>query len=172
VKPWVRLIAITMTVGGGFAGAAASIQSVSTTSTFNLLATVVFTGLYVFACAAGLLYVHNPQCTGPLVAALALQVPSVSSSLIVYKFTCAVSAFVILGSPEQENAFGVYGGGEAFLGSTWRFGLGHDHPLRIGTNVVALVVLLLLLNMVRSASNTMEPTNQESVATYSSTQTP
>lgn len=89
MQPWLRLTLITMTVGGGFAGFVGTLQSLFNSpgvSTFKLVLILIFMGLYVFVTVCGLLYVNDPGRTGPLVAALALQIPWISSPLIVYKF--------------------------------------------------------------------------------------
>jgi hypothetical protein len=147
MKPWLRLTLITMTVGGGFAGFVSTLQSLFNSlraSTLNLLLTVVFMGLYAFVTASGLLFVHDPTRTGPLLAALAIQIPAISSSVIVYKFAAGLETFVSVGGSEQKNAMGVHFDWDLLLGGSWRFALQQDNPLRVGVNVAALAFLLLL----------------------------
>jgi hypothetical protein len=174
MKPWIRLTLITMTVGGGFAGFAGTLQSLfhsSGASTLNLVLMVVFMGLYVFVAASGLLFVHDPTRTGPLLAALAIQIPSISSSIIVYKFAAGLEAFIIIGSTERERTIGAYLGWDLLLGSSWRFAVQHDNPLRVGVNVAALAILALLWQTLRPAT-AMTPKNHQSVGHNSPIQTP
>lgn len=147
MKPWLRLALITMTVGGGFTGVVVNLQALFNSpgaSIFKLALVLIFMGLYVFVCVSGLMFTHNPRRTGPLVAALAVQIPWISSSLIVYKFVAGVEAFIIVGSPEKENAIGAYFGWDLLLGSSWKFALLQDNPLRVGVNFAAVVILALL----------------------------
>ena len=156
MKPWLRLILVTMTVGGGFAGFVSTLQSLFNSphmSTVNLLLTVAFMGLYAFVTTSGLLFVQNPRRTGPLLAALAIQIPSISSSLILYKFAAGLEMFVSLGGPERENTMGVQFGWDLLLGGSWAVDLLHDHPLRVGVNIAALLPFLLLWR-------TLQPTNR------------
>lgn len=86
MKPWLRLALITMTVGGGFTGVVVNLQALFNSpgaSILKLVLDLIFMGLYVFVCVSGLMFVHNPSRRGPLVAALAVQIPWISSSLIV-----------------------------------------------------------------------------------------
>lgn len=154
-----------MTVGGGFAGFAGTLPSLFNSpgaSTFKLVLILIFMGLYVFVTVSGLLFVANPVRTGPLVAALALQIPWISSSLIVYKFAAGAQAFFIIGSPENENAI-VHLGGDVLLGSSWKFGLLQENPLRFGVNLAALAILLLLLRALRPSSSVASPNREDAV---------
>jgi hypothetical protein len=155
IRPWLRLTLVAMAVGGGFAGFVSTLQSLFNSpgaSTLNILLTLVFMGLYGFVTASGLLFVHDPRRTGPLVVALAIQVPSISSSVIVYKFAAGLETFVSVGGSEQQNSVGVHFGWDLLLGGTWRFALQHDNPLRVGVNLAALALLFLLWR-------TLQPTN-------------
>jgi hypothetical protein len=162
MKPWIRLTLIVMTVGGGFSGFARTLEALfdsSGASTLNLLFKVVFLGLYAFVAASGLLFVQDPTRTGTLRAALAIQIPFISSPFIVYKFAAGLAAFLSFGSPEGENT-GLYIGWELRLGSFWSFYLQQDKPLRIGVNLAALAILVSLWAAVQPA-NSMTPQKQE-----------
>jgi hypothetical protein len=146
MKLWLRLALVTMTVGGGFAGFVSTLQSLfrSGASTTNLVLTVLFVGFYACVTASGLLFVHDPTKNRPLVIVLMLQVPCISSSLIVYRFGAGFDLCTAVGG--TENASRVEAGffWDFMLGSRWRCVFGQESPLRIGVNVVALALLLLL----------------------------
>lgn len=108
--------------------------------------------LYAFVAAAGLLFVYDPQRTRLLQAALAIQIPWISTPIIVYKFAAGLYAFLIIGRPLEPGRFGVYFGGEALLGSSYQFAWLQKNPWTFGVNFVALVFIVLLR---RSRSSTM-----------------
>ena len=60
-------------------------------------------GLYASVTASGLLFVHDPARNGPLVIALMLQVPCISSSLIVYRFAAGFDMCAAVGSTENAS---------------------------------------------------------------------
>lgn len=162
MKPWIRLILIVVTVGGGFSGFARTLEALfdsSGASTLNQLLKVVFLGLYAFVAASGLFFVQHPTRTGPLRAALAIQIPSISSSLVVFKFAAGLAAFLNLGGFERRNA-GLNIGWELRLGSSWSFSLQQDKPLRVGVNLAALAILVLLWRAVQPAGS-IRPQKQE-----------
>lgn len=152
MKPWLRLTLVAMTIGGGFSGVVRTMQSFSRLSTQELVIAFIFIGLYAGVTASGLLFVHDPTRSGPLVAALILQVPWISSSLIVYKFAAGLGVCASVGS--TGNASRVEAGlfWEFMLGSRWRCDLGEENPLRVGVNVAALALLLLLWRARQPAS--------------------
>jgi phosphoglycerol transferase MdoB-like AlkP superfamily enzyme len=165
MKTWLRLTLITMTVGGGFAGIAVTLQALFNSpvaSTLNLLAMIVFLGLYVFVTISGLIFVHDPKRTGPLMAALAIQIPSVSSSFIVYKFAVGVRAFLMVSGSEGPNTPAVRLSWDFFLGSSWTFSLLRDKPPGIGVNVAALAILAYSWQALRSGGDQPSPTQPES----------
>jgi hypothetical protein len=172
MKPWIRLTLITMTVGGGFAGVAATLQALfnaSGESTLNQVTMVVFMGLYAFVTASGLVFVHDSTRTGPLQAALLIQIPSISSPVIVYKFAAGLETLIYVSGLEKEKTPGLRLGLQ--LGSNWSFALQQDNPLRVGVNIAALAILVLLWQTRRPARR-MTPPNQESLGYNSPIQTP
>ena len=145
MKTWLRLTVVAMTVGGGFAGTLQAIFAASGQKPLNLLMMVVFLGLYGYVTASGLLFVHDARRTGPVVGALGIQIPWISSSILVYEFGAGVSAFVGVGSPEKEGNFGFHLYFDAFWGSRWQFSLFQDDPWRVGANLIAVVIFTLVL---------------------------
>lgn len=111
--------------------------------------------LYAFVTVSGLLFVYDPTKTGPLLAALAAQVPSISSSLIVYRFATGFELVTRIGSSEKPDTTGVTFGWDGAIGSDWKFALLQGNSLRIGLNFVALALLLLLLRVRRTGDYTL-----------------
>ena len=158
MKPWLQLTLIVMTVGGGFAGFAATLESLfnsSDASKLSLLLRVMVLGLYAFVIASGLSLVRDPTRTGPLIAALALQIPSLSSPVIVYEFATGLGAFIDVGSLGKGNTVGFHF--SWLLGADLSFAVLQDHPLRVGVNVVALTIFLLVWWTVHPTSRLEQP---------------
>jgi len=160
-----------MAVGGGFTGLAITLQSLFNSfggPPLNLLLTLVFVGLYALVVVSGLLFAHDSTRTGPLLAALAIQVPSISSSSFVYQFAAGLAGIISISSPEKENTAGAHYGWELFLGGSWRVSFGHGNPLGVGVNVVPLTLLLLLWKAAQTSSGETWP-SRNSFGRYSST---
>jgi hypothetical protein len=158
MRIWLRLILITMAVGGGFTGFVATLQSLFASlgqSPLYLFLTAVAIGLYAFVFVSGLIFVHDPGRTKPLSLALAIQIPWVSSPFLTYKFAAGSEAVLSIGSIE-EGRVGVHLGTNTLLGSTFAFNLlGADRWI-IGVNLVALTFLVLLLKSVRTPAHTVQ----------------
>lgn len=95
-----------------------------------------FLALYAFVTISGLLFAQNPRRTPPLLVALVLQIPWISSPLIAYQFTAGFHATV-----------GLIGGSliaDFWLGSGWQLNLFRELPWGIGINLFALLMLVLL----------------------------
>jgi hypothetical protein len=140
---WLRLTLITMTVGGGFAGVVLAVQLLMNSpnqATLNLLLAILLLLLYTFVTAAGLVFAHSPHRLGPLVAALAIQVPWISSPLLVYQFAAGVGAF--LGANYSQGATGLSPNYEYCFGSRSTVAVLRQNPL--GVNLWAVVLLILL----------------------------
>jgi len=102
MKTWLRLTLITMTVGGGFAGVILTIQSLLDSGSrgpVHLVLLAGFLALYAFVTACGLLFVHDPSRLRPLLVALAIQIPWVSTPLVVYKFAAGSHVVLTVGGP-------------------------------------------------------------------------
>lgn len=154
MKTWLRLLLITMTVGGGYTGIVLTITLFRSLNTpLQLLLIITFLILFSFVFAAGLLFVQNPKRTGPLLAALALQIPWVSSPQFVYQFVTGVYSATTLGTPENSDRLGVHFGWNLNIGAHFLFRLGsyEDVPLTIGINVVALILFIILFRFTQSS---------------------
>ena len=60
----------------------------------SLLIIGLFLALFTYVTISGLMFVLDPERKRPLIAALAIQIPWISSSVIVYKFAAAFHAVV------------------------------------------------------------------------------
>jgi len=145
MKNWLRLTLITLTVGGGFTGFSVTLQQLFNPQSqqpgyFVLL--IVFLALYGFITASGLVFVQNPRRTGPLVVALAMQIPWVSSPLVAYRFTSGFHITIgLIG--------GSFGGG-LHLGSDWQCSVFQQLPWGIGVNLFAVLVVFLLIRSLQT----------------------
>src|SRR5689334_8995854 len=115
MKTWLRLALITMTVGGGFTGIVLTLGLLfhsEDPGLLHLVLIIVFLALYIFVVASGLLFVCDPQRTRPLLAALAVQVPWISTPLIVYKFAAGLHTVVAVGPAQEPGNIGIHLRGE------------------------------------------------------------
>ena len=140
MKAWLRLTLITMMVGGGFTGLVVTLQALIRSQDqppayFVLMG--AFLALYAFVTVSGLLFVENPKKTGPLLLAIALQIPWISSPFITYRF--AAGAQVSLGFIGGKVVGGVR------LGSDWEFYFLSRIHWGLGVNLFAVLILILLL---------------------------
>jgi hypothetical protein len=139
MNTWLRLALITMTVGGGFTGVALTSQflfSPQANAVALRIICILFLLLHLFVLASGILFVQNPLRVTPLVVALAMQVPYLSSPVITYRFGDGL--FGGVGIAET----GVFGW--IRLGSDWQFYLMRPLPWGIGINLVAVAMLVAL----------------------------
>lgn len=139
MKSWLRLTIITMTVGGGFTGMAITLQAIFTSSGQNALSLSLMCLFFVafgFVTASGLIFVHDPRRTGPLIGAIAIQVPSISSPIFVYSFATGANLTIIFGNSTTFNA--------GIFRSSFSMFLFQNHSWQIGINVFALAILVLL----------------------------
>jgi hypothetical protein len=116
-----------MTVGGGFTGVALTAQllfSPQVTGPALLAVCVVFLLLHVFVLISGLLFVHNPTRVIPLVVALALQIPYLSSPVLAYRFADGLFGGVGIA---ESGPFAWFR-----LGTDWQFNLLQPLPWRSG----------------------------------------
>jgi len=157
MKTWLRLLAVLMTVGGGFVGV---------TITFNLfggpnkggspeaVVASIFMALYGFVVAAGLLFVYDPRRTRPMLVAFALQIPWLSLPVFEYRFAAGLNAVVAFGpSQAAQGALSmIHFGGASETAFRFSFGTLQEGPWRIGINLVAALLYILLWMSVRTSS--------------------
>lgn len=111
-------------------------------SRLTLMTVVVFMGLFAFVFACGLLFVYDPKRTGPMLAALAIQIPAVSSPAIVYQLAAGLGVFINYGGLDKGNTIGFRF--SWFFGYGWKASLLGNEPFMFGVNVVALTIFLLV----------------------------
>jgi hypothetical protein len=156
MKPWLRLTLIMMSVGGGFTGFALTFQvlqsglSSHTEPPLNLLIMGIFLLLNAGVAASGLLFVHDPGCTRPLAASLAIQVPWISSSFLTYRFASGLELVLSATGPEKGEDFAFHFAWKCFIGSSWSFSISQEHPVGFGINLVAFALLIFLWRSART----------------------
>jgi len=153
MKTWLRWLLIVLSVGGGFTGIAVTFEALfrNEASLGVWLACGFAILLYMFVVVSGLIFADSPTRTLPLVAALIIQIPWVSSPIFDYGF-CAgfrISAGLLDGKIVLNGRLGSYF--EIFF-------FGSSHPWGVGINFFALLVLILLLRYRRTPDTALEPT--------------
>jgi hypothetical protein len=95
--------------------------------------------VYIFVVASGLLFIENPKRIEPLAVALAIQIPSFSSPIVLYKLTAGLELYVgvLAGGPLLSYDIGI--------GSTFQIIFFQDVPFGFGINLVATALLILVL---------------------------
>jgi hypothetical protein len=152
MKSWLRLTLITVTVGGGFTGVAITLQALfrpNQPPAYYLLM-LAFIAIFAFVTVSGLVFVHNPQRTELLIAALALQIPWVSSPIIAYKLAAGFQVCVALIGGRLAGGFR--------LGSDFQINFFQQLPWGAGVNLFALALLVLLLRAGRMPEKALQPT--------------
>ncbi len=157
MNTWIRLLLVTMTVGGGFTGVILVTQlllSPQSQNTGNLIIMLIFVLLYLFILISGLIFVQNPDRTALLFVSLAIQIPVIHSPLISYQLTSGFS--FIPGITSNGFNFDLRFGNPFFL---YFF---KGPPWGAGVNFVAFVLLLILVHHVRQQSITENSHNDHS----------
>lgn len=141
MKVWFRWLLLVLTIGGGFMGLAIAVQAMfaqDASGFFYYLFCCVAIGLYCFVIVSGLLFAENSRCITPMRVGFALQVPWVSSPILVYGF--GVGCRITTGLGLLDGRFS----------ATFRFGSDFDlfifghHPWFVGINVFAVLMLVSL----------------------------
>jgi hypothetical protein len=169
MKAWLRLTIVTITVGGGFTGIALTFPvlqshwSSQSPRLANLFLILLFLVLNACVTASGLLFVHDPSRIFPLIAALAVQIPSISSSLFVYKFAAGLALVFSIDGPAKSAGNGIRLGSEFVLGNRWTISLSGEHPFSLGVNLVALATLILLWRLSRTPVALLNPKSSSAI---------
>ena len=157
MKPWLRLTLVVMTVGGGFAGFTYTFEHLQSgfSSHSEPLPNLILMGVFLLLNAgvtlSGLLFVYDSHRTNPLLAALAIQIPWVSSPLIAYRFATGFELLVSLRGSASGEDFALHLAWQFFLGSRWSLTLSPERPYGLGVNVWAFAMLILLWRSIRTA---------------------
>jgi hypothetical protein len=161
MKTWLRLIIITMTVGGGFSGFMTTSQFLfhhpEKSEPLGILLAACFCALNVFAIVSGLLFANNPRRTRPLIAVLAISIPCIVSPFINYNFATGASIVLSAGTADGPSGFNLHAAWG--MGSSFEFSLMKAHRWSIGVNVFALAILVLLLRSIRPPAPIIQPSS-------------
>jgi hypothetical protein len=162
MKTWLRLLLVVATVGGGFTGLSVTASAFSAFVEHGLFSELIgfgFIALYAFVTAAGLLFVYNPRRTQPMLAAIALQIPWVSLPVFEYHFAAASYVALILVLPQGPGLIGTDFDWGAQLGAyaQFRFGDLQRGPSKVGINLFAVLLYVLLRLSVRRFNRSPKP---------------
>lgn len=163
MKTWLRLTLVTMTVGGGFTAVVFTFRELESFFSSQsqkpviLLLLAVFLLLNAGVTASGLLFAHNPHRISPLIGALAIQVFSISSPLIAYRFAAGLGLVLSVSGPAKPEDSGVRLGWALFYGNSWAFSFFQEHPFSLGINLWALAMLILLWRSAHTPASLMNP---------------
>jgi hypothetical protein len=153
MKTWLRLLAVLLTVGGGFSGVTMISDFLMTPNSNGsvLAVTLIFTALYAFVVVAGLLFVYDARRTGPMLVALALQVPWLYLPVFEYRFAAGLNVYMAFGPPRvaQDALSTIDWGGHLETAFQFRFGTVLEGPWRIGINLVAALLFIFIWLSVR-----------------------
>lgn len=156
---------VLMTVGGGFAGVlitADRLFHLNGHGAAYAIIIAIFFLLYAFVTASGLMFVHDPHRTRPVLVALALQIPWVSCPIFVYQFASGLYAVMTVGEPEVAGNIGFHLGWSAQFGSLFRVAGFQEIPWNLGVNLIAVLMFVLLRRSVQEPSQTPLPLASES----------
>jgi hypothetical protein len=139
MKTWFRWVLLVVAIGGSFTGLVVTVQAMSQQEAGGLISCLFYgiaVVLYLFTIVSGLLFADNPKRIIPLMIAFGLQIPWVSSPILVYSF-CAgfrITAGLLDGRLVTNYRFG----------SDFQFLIFGDHPWGVGINFFAVLILILL----------------------------
>ena len=165
MKIWLRMMIVLMTVGGGFAGVlitADQLFHLNGHGATDAILIVIFFLLYAFVTTSGLIFVHDPHRTRPILVAFALQIPWVSCPIFVYQFASVLHVAVTVGEPEVAGNVGFHLGFSAQFGSLFRVAGFQEIPWSLGVNLIAVLMLVLLRRSVQASSPTLQPLTSDS----------
>ena len=137
MSTWLRLTLVTLSVGGGFAGLAAIVDAMCGPAAQGVATAAIFVGflsVFLFVLIAGLLLVQNPRRVTPMIVALALQVPIISSPVIAYRL---ISGLNVSAAVSEGNLVFSYR-----FGSFAQFNYLQQLPFALGVNFVPLALLI------------------------------
>jgi hypothetical protein len=146
-----RKVHLILTIGGGFLGLAITLQGFFTAKEFNapfFLLLAAFVTLYGYGIFAGLRLVDNPDEKKHLAVFYWLQVPWISSPILVYRFASGFHVTCVF----VESKLGCF----FRVGSDWQVSLFRPAPWGIGVNAFALALVVLLFK--KAPTETPKPT--------------
>lgn len=155
MRTWLRLVLVTVTVGGGFSGLSVLTDpeavAVSGSSDWVVAFNAAFAAFYFFVLVSGLLFVYNPNLQLPLIIALAIQVPVVLSSIVTFQLAAGAYAAVGLTEP-----------GAILLtcraGSQSQLSFAQPHSWAIAVNVIPAILLVAIWQARKAGKHPTTPT--------------
>ncbi len=136
-------------------GLAITVQAVVVQEPTGLL-DYVFAGaaivLYMFTIVSGILFVEDPRRITPLRVAWFLQMPWVSSPVLVYGFCSGCRIIAGLGLTDGRLSASFH------FGSDFQFFILGSHPWFVGINIFAVLVLVSLAMYTRTPNAALVPT--------------
>ena len=151
MRSFFRWALIISQIGGGFAGIVITLDYLYNSGNTPLPIVVMsigFMAIYAFVTVAGVLYALNEHNTRLLRVALWLQIPWISSTIIVWRFVAGFSFALTLFDGGLNLVY--------WLGSFWQFNIFEEQPAGIGINLFA-VLMLYLLRHVRDLKQDAQP---------------
>lgn len=136
---WLRRFLVILTVGGGFAGLALTVQIIFVAQKpfwVTYAIALLFFALYAYGVFIGIWLSEGSRPVWPLLFYFALQIPFISSPIFTYRFCSGLQATVAI--------VGDVLSWDARLGSECRLAILSSATLGFGINLVALVVVLIL----------------------------
>jgi hypothetical protein len=160
MKTWLRMTVVLMTVGGGFAGVLITANQLFHLEghgvAYAILVSIFFL-LYAFVATSGLMFVHDPRRTRPVLVALALQIPWVSGPIFAYQFASGLFAAMTVGTPEEAGRMNLHFGLNAQIGSQFSVAGFQEIPWSLGVNLIPFLIFVLLRRSVQASSPTQQP---------------
>lgn len=138
MKRLVEALLLIASIGGGFTGFCIVLGEIVKATSFSMGHFIIYGSalfLFAFFVYAGLAFAANKANIKPLKIAFLLQIPWVSSPILVYKLASGFSLSGIL-----------HFGGFQFvynLGSDFNFGILNGQPWGIGFNLAAVILFFL-----------------------------
>jgi hypothetical protein len=160
---WLRLALVTVTVGGGFTLCTLSVGMLVQMGQNRQLAAVlvlIMIACSVFVTASGLAFVYDPRRVLAVKVALALQIPYISSPLLVYKLICGAGFYTVVCLAPIDDLAILFGhiGIRFQFGGYWSLAFWEGHPVGVGVNWVAVFLFVTLRRSMRAASPRALPT--------------
>lgn len=146
MKTWLRLLLVLMTVGGGFTGVTVTSNLFNNSKEYVVAIALIFTILYAFVVAAGLLFVYDSHRTGPMLVAIGLQIPWVSLPVFEYHFAAGLNGALVFGPPRMAQDLGtmIELRSDFLTSFQFRFGAIQEGPWRVGINLFAAILFIML----------------------------
>jgi hypothetical protein len=138
-SPWFRKTITVFAIGGGFAGIVSTLKIAFGSTTWPISGWLIFASaviLYAYGIFVGLKVNDGKIADKHVVIYFCLQLPLISSPLLLYRFTSGFQAAVGIVGKRFMWTVGV--------GSEWKFALLEPYPLGIAINLFPLAILFLL----------------------------